>query len=132
MVRKIFLILIPFFFLACASKPAPAPAEKSEPVPDVSINVNGTAVVVGCSYLGDDWLFIKGVEFRNASGETRRVMFKNPRRRVVSAGLVSEFATFSVAYGDEFLAWCGENVEARALADWPQDFGYVKLHYAER
>ena len=100
-----------------------------EPVPEISINVNGTAVVVGCSYLGKDWLFIKGVEFRNASGETRRVMFKNPRRRVVSAELVSEFATFSVAYGDEFLAWCGENVEARALADWPQEFGAVAIKY---
>ena len=44
---------------------------------------------------------------------------------MVSGSKVSEFATFSVAYGDEFLAWCGEEVEARALADWPQEFGAV-------
>jgi hypothetical protein len=78
--------------------------------------------------MGDDWLFIKGVEFRNASGETQRVMFKNPRRRVYSTGRVSELAVFAVAYGDEFLAWCGENVEARAVCDYPQDFGAVNIN----
>jgi hypothetical protein len=102
----------------------PEPVKKS--VPEISININGSAVVVACSYIGDDWLFIKGVEFRNASGDTKRVMFKQPRRRVISGGKVSEFATFSVAYGDEFLAWCGENVEARALCDWPQGFERVE------
>ena len=115
-----------FALVSCASDNV-EPEPVKNPAPEISININGSAVVVACSYIGDDWLFIKGVEFRNASGETRRVMFKNPRRRVVSAGLVSEFATFSVAYGDEFLAWCGEDVAARALADWPQDFGAVKL-----
>ena len=124
MVRKLFFILIPFFFLACASKPAPAPVEK-KPSVEISINIKGSAVVVGCYYHGDDWLFIKGVEFRNAAGETRRVMFKNTERRVNGSGRVTEFAVFSVAYGDEFLAWCGENVEARALCDWPQDFAPI-------
>ncbi len=111
--------------MSCASDNVePAPVKK--PAPEISININGSAVVVACSYTGDDWLFIKGVEFRNASGETRRVKFKQPRRRVLSSGKVSEFATFGVAYGDEFLAWCGEEVEARALADWLQEFGAVK------
>ena len=111
--------------MSCASDNVePEPVKK--PAPEISININGSAVVVSCSYMGDDWLFINGVEFRNASGDTRRVMFKSPRRRVISAGLVSELATFNVAYGDEFLAWCGEEVEARALCDYPQGFGAVK------
>lgn len=115
-----------FALVSCASDNVePEPVKKS--VPEISININGSAVVVACSYTGDDWLFIKGVEFRNASGETRRVTFKQPRRRVLSSGKVSEFATFGVAYGDEFLAWCGEEVEARALADWPQEFGAVEI-----
>ena len=114
-----------FTLISCASDNVePEPVKK--PVPEVSININGSAVVVACSYIGDDWLFIKGVEFRNASSETRRVTFKEVRRRVISGGKVSEFATFSVAYGDEFLAWCGENVEARALCDWPQEFERVE------
>ena len=125
--RKYAFILVCFFFalVSCASDNVESePAKK--PVPEISININGSAVVVACSYIGDDWLFIKGVEFRNASGDTKRVMFKQPRRRVLSGGKVSEFATFSVAYGDEFLAWCGEDVAARALADYPLEFGPVK------
>lgn len=125
--KKYAFILLCFLFVlvSCASDNVePQPAKKS--APEISININGSAVVVSCSYMGDDWLFINGVEFRNASGDTRRVMFKSPRRRVISAGLVSELATFSVAYGDEFLAWCGEEVEARALCDYPQEFGAVK------
>lgn len=126
--KKYAFILLCFLFalVSCASDNVePEPVKKS--VPEISININGSAVVVACSYTGDDWLFIKGVEFRNASGETRRVTFKQPRRRVLSSGKVSEFATFGVAYGDEFLAWCGEEVEARALADWPQEFGAVEI-----
>ena len=122
------LFCLLFALVSCASDNVePAPVKK--PVAEISININGSAVVVACSYIGDDWLFIKGVEFRNASGETRRVTFKQPRRRVLSSGKVSEFATFSVAYGDEFLVWCGEKVEARALADWPQEFGAVDVKY---
>ena len=126
--RKYAFILICFLFalVSCASDNVePEPVKKS--VPEISININGSAVVVACSYTGDDWLFIKGVEFRNASGDTKRVMFKQPRRRVLSSGNVSEFATFSVAYGDEFLAWCGEEVEARAVCDYTQEFGAVVL-----
>ena len=124
--RKYAFILLCFLFelVSCASDNVKPEAVKKS-VPEISININGSAVVVACSYTGDDWLFIKGVEFRNASGETRRVTFRQPRRRVLSSGKVSEFATFSIAYGDEFLAWCGEEVEARALADWPQEFGAV-------
>ena len=120
------LLCLLFALISCASDNVePEPVKKS--VPEISININGSAVVVACSYTGDDWLFIKGVEFRNASGETSRVTFKQPRRRVLSGSKVSEFATFGVAYGDEFLEWCGEEVEARALADWPQEFGAVEI-----
>lgn len=127
--KKYAFILFCFLFalISCASDNVePEPVKK--PAAEISINTNGSAVVVACSYIGDDWLFIKGVEFRNASDETRRVTFKEVRRRVITARLVSEFATFSVAYGDEFLAWCGEEVEARALADWPQEFGAVTFN----
>ncbi len=126
--KKLPLLLCLFLFVlaSCASDNVePQPVVKN--TPEISININGSAVVVACSYMGKDWLFIKGVEFRNASGETRRTMFKKTTRRVISGGLVSEFATFSVAFGDEFLAWCGEDVEARALGDWPQEFGAVKF-----
>jgi hypothetical protein len=120
------LFCLLFALVSCASDNVePEPVKK--PAPEISININGSAVVVACSYIGDDWLFIKGVEFRNASGETRRVTFKQPRRRVISGVGVSEFATFSVAYGDEFLAWCGENVEARALCDYPQEYAGVNI-----
>ena len=121
--RKYAFILICFLFalVSCASDNVePEPVKKS--VPEISININGSAVVVACSYIGDDWLFIKGVEFRNASGETRRVTFKQPRRRVLSSGKVSEFATFPVAYGDEFIAWLGNNSRARVICDYPQEF----------
>lgn len=126
--RKYAFILLCFLFalVSCASDNVePEPVKK--PVAEISININGSAVVVACSYIGDDWLFIKGVEFRNASGDTKRVMFKQPRRRVLSSGNVSEFATFSVAYGDVFLAWCGDNVEARAVCDYTQEFGAVEV-----
>ena len=126
--RKYAFILLCCLFalVSCASDNVePEPVKKS--VPEISININGSAVVVACSYTGDDWLFIKGVESRNANGDTKRVMFKEVRRRVLSGGSVSEFATFPVAYGDEFLAWCGEEVEARALCDYPQEFGAVEI-----
>lgn len=122
-----FILLCCLFALVSCASDNVEPELVKKPVPEVSININGSAVVVACSYFGDDWLFIKGVEFRNASGDTRRVTFKEVRRSVISGGKVSEFATFSVAYGDEFLAWCGEEVEARALADWPQEFGAVEI-----
>jgi len=125
--KKYAFILICFLFalVSCASDNVePEPVKK--PAAEISININGSAVVVACSYMGDNWLFVKGVEFRNASGDTKRVMFKEVRRRVISGGSVSEFATFPVAYGDEFLAWCGEEVEARALCDWPQEFERVE------
>ena len=121
------LFCLLFALVSCASDNVePEPVKKN--VPEIEIVTKNASVIVTCYYHGDDWLFIKGVEFRNASGDTKRVMFKQPRRRVLSGGKVSEFATFSVAYGDEFLAWCGEEVEARALADWPQEFGAVKIN----
>ena len=127
MKKYAFILLCCLFALVSCASDNVEPEPVKKPTPEISININGSAVVVACSYIGDDWLFIKGVEFRNASGDTKRVMFKQPRRRVLSGGKVSEFATFSVAYGDEFLAWCGEEVEARALADWPQEFGAVEI-----
>ena len=128
MKKYAFILLFCLFALvSCASDNVePEPVKKN--VPEIEIVTKNASVIVTCYYHGDDWLFIKGVEFRNASGDTKRVMFKQPRRRVLSGGKVSEFATFSVAYGDEFLAWCGEEVEARALADWPQEFGAVKIN----
>ena len=120
------LLCLLFALVSCASdNMEPEPVKKD--VPEIEIVTKNASVIVTCYYHGNDWLFIKGVEFRNASGDTKRVMFKEVRRRVISGGSVSEFATFGVAYGDEFLAWCGEEVEARALADWPQEFGAVKI-----
>jgi len=128
--KKYAFILLCFLFalVSCASDNVePEPVKKPAPIIEITATKSG-ACLVSCSYSGKDWLFIKGVEFRNASGDTKRVMFKEVRRRVISGGKVSEFATFGVAYGDEFLAWCGEEVEARALADWPQEFGTVKIN----
>ena len=125
--RKYAFILLCCLFalVSCASDNVePEPVKKS--VPEISININGSAVVVACSYTGNDWLFIKGVEFRNASGDTKRVMFKKTERSVNKTGRVTEYAVFSVAYGDEFLAWCGEEVEARALAD-SRTFSFVPV-----
>ena len=127
MKKYAFILLCCLFALVSCASDNVEPEPVKKPVPEISININGSAVVVTCSYSGDDWLFIKGVEFRNASGDTKRVMFKEVRRRVISGGSVSEFATFGVAYGDEFLAWCGEDVEARALGDYPQEFKPLEI-----
>ena len=128
--KKYAFILICFLFalVSCASDNVePQPVKKD--VPEIEIVTKNASVIVTCYYHGDDWLFIKGVEFRNASGDTRRVMFKKTERRINKTGRVTEYAVFSVAYGDEFLAWCGEEVEARAVCDYTQEFEAVKILY---
>ena len=127
MKKYAFILLCCLFALAsCASNNVELQPVKKD-VPQIEIVVKGAAVTVTCYYHGAGWLFIKGVEFRNASGDTRRVIFSNPRRSVGSTGRVYETGAAGVAYSDEFLAWCGENVEARAVCDYTQEFAPVKV-----
>lgn len=122
--RKYAFIFICLLFVSCASKPAPA-REDSEP--QIELIVDGSSVIVTCAYTSDNWLFIEGVEFRNASGETRKAMFKTPRRSVFNGGRVFESGLFSFAYGDEFLEWLGEGAEVRPLCRFPLAFKPLEI-----
>lgn len=123
--KKYAIILICFLFvlMSCASKPAPA----REDSPQIELVISGVSVMVTCTYSGDNWLFIEGVEFRNASGETRKAMFKKPSRSVFSGGRVFESGLFSFAYGDEFLEWLGEGAEVRPLCRYPLEFKPLEI-----
>jgi len=122
MKKLAFLFILCALVVSCASKPAPEDNE-----PQIELEVSGASVIVTCMYSGDSWLFIEGVEFRNASGETRKAMFKNPRRDVFRGGSVFESGLFSFANGDEFLEWLGEGAEVRPLCKYPRSFKPLEI-----
>lgn len=98
MVRKLFLLLIPFIFIACASDPAPVvtaapepPVVVPEPVvvanPKISIDLSKPdSAIVSVSYSADFWAFITGVELKNCAGDTVRYTFKKPFHEVMDNG----------------------------------------------
>ena len=98
MVRKLILLLIPLFFIGCASDPAPvsvAPAEP-EPVQNIIIKIDVSkpdSASVSVSYSADQWAFINGVELKNGAGDVVRYTFKKPLRKVMSGGDILEICS---------------------------------------
>ena len=99
MVRKLILLLIPLFFIGCASDPAPvvsvAPAEP-EPVQNIIIKIDLSkpdSASIALSYSADQWAFINGVELKNGAGDVVRYTFKKPMRKVMDSGGVLEICS---------------------------------------
>ena len=87
MKRRFFIVLFVLFLTSCASV-----SRDSKPFGvrcDVSLEPD--CVTVTAEYYGADWEFVYGVDFKNARGEERHLKFKEPRRRVLQNGNVSEF-----------------------------------------
>ena len=103
MVRKLILLLIPLFFIGCASDPAPVvsvvPAEPAAvPVvvqnPKISIDLSKPdSASVSVSYSANQWAFINGVELKNGAGDVVRYTFKKPMRKVMDSGAVLEICS---------------------------------------
>lgn len=103
MVRKLILLLIPLFFIGCASDPAPVvsvvPAEPAAvPAvvqnPKISIDLSKPdSASVSVSYSADQWAFINGVELKNGAGDVVRYTFKKPLRKVMDSGAVLEICS---------------------------------------
>lgn len=103
MVRKILFILIPLFFIGCASDPAPVvPAEPAAPAvepvvvqnPKISIDLSKPdSASVSLSYSADSWAFITGVELKNGAGDIVRYTFKKPLRKVMDSGAILEICS---------------------------------------
>ena len=98
MVRKLILLLIPLFFIGCASDPAPvsvAPAEP-EPVQNIIIKIDLSkpdSASIALSYSADQWAFINGVELKNGAGDIVRYTFKKPMRKVMDSGAILEICS---------------------------------------
>ena len=147
MVRKLILLLIPLFFIGCASDPAPVvPAEPAAPAvepvvvqnPKISIDLSKPdSASIALSYSADQWAFINGVELKNGAGDVVRYTFKKPFRKVMDSGAVLEICSIVLQDYDiggvvsagasklrDFVA-VGD-VTARPLAD-NKNFGFMQV-----
>ena len=138
MVRKIFFILIPFFFFACASKPAPDPVIN----PEIKIDLSKQDMAsISLIYTAENWAFINAVELKNAAGEIKKYTFKDVRRDVFKRGVIFEGAVISlfnaddpyikITDADKLRAFIGGGeITARPLADRRTfAFGPVDVKY---
>jgi hypothetical protein len=96
-VRKIFLILISFLFLSCASKPV-----LDDVNPQITITFNSVdSASISVLYTADKWAFINGVELKNAAGDVKKYMFKDVRRQVSKGGAIFEGAVITLFNSDD-------------------------------
>lgn len=102
MVRKLILLLIPLFFIGCASVPAPVSVVPAEPAavpvvvqnPKISIDLSKPdSASIALSYTADQWAFINGVELKNGAGDVVRYTFKKPLHKVMDSGAVLEICS---------------------------------------
>lgn len=152
MVRKIFLILIPFIFLGCQSKPtresylppppiAVIPEYKPDPSklnPKIIIDTaDPDNILISVSYSADSWAFINGVEIKNGAGDIKKYSFKSPRHTVLDSGAVMEICVYTCQnldippvvhyYADEIREFLAVgDITARPLAD-KKSFGFMQV-----
>lgn len=116
MVRKLFILFIPFLFLSCASSKV-APAVSQIENPKIEIKITDNSVMISCGYFGDNWIFLNGVEIKNAAGEVRTFKM-NPRRNITASGGCVEAGVFSAALPDDVKAFLSDvPLQARPIAD---------------
>lgn len=116
MVRKLFILFIPFLFLSCASSKV-APSVSQIENPKIEIKITDNSVMISCGYYGDNWIFLNGVEIKNAAGEVRTFKM-NPRRNITASGGCVEAGVFSAALPDDVKAFLsGVPLQARPIAD---------------
>lgn len=125
LIKKIFFILILFFpFISCAGTPKKSALDsiinelKEPAVPPVTIEYKNNSYYVSCSYRGENWIFLNGVEIKNSNGDTKKLLFSKPLRNILDSGTVIETGIFSPAFTDSFEAFLGSgDIYARPLAD---------------
>lgn len=116
MVRKLFILFIPFLFLSCASSKV-APSVSQIENPKIEIKITDNSVMISCGYYGDNWIFLNGVEIKNAAGEVRTFKM-NPRRNITASGGCVEAGVFSAALPDDVKAFLSDvPLQARPIAD---------------
>lgn len=73
--------------------------------------------MISCGYYGDNWIFLNGVEIKNAAGEVRTFKM-NPRRNITASGGCVEAGVFSAAFPDDVKAFLSDvPLQARPIAD---------------
>lgn len=73
--------------------------------------------MISCGYYGDNWIFLNGVEIKNAAGEVRTFKM-NPRRNITASGGCVEAGVFSAALPDDVKAFLSDvPLQARPIAD---------------
>lgn len=127
MVRKLFILFIPFLFLSCASSKVAHDVSQIEN-PKIEIKITDNSVMISCGYYGDNWIFLNGVEIKNAAGEVRTFKM-NPRRNITASGGCVEAGVFSAAFSDDVKAFLSvAPVYGRALSDL-KTFDFMELNY---
>lgn len=124
-IKKIFFVLILFFSLiSCVGMPKKNALDsainefKKSAVPQVTIAYKNNSYFVSCSYRGENWIFLNGVEIKNSNGDTKKLLFSKPRRNILDSGTVIEIGVFTPAFTDSFEAFLGSgDIYARPLAD---------------
>lgn len=143
MVRKIFLLFIPFFFVACASNKSGL-SQHIENIPpyEVKIEITGADMVsLTAVYRGSWWAFLNGIEIKNAAGETKKYKLKDVNRSVQKDSSVYEYGFIvlinnkseyiDIRNAENLIVFIGDgNVTARPLADDKYfDFIPVEIKY---
>nr|DAF85403.1 MAG TPA: hypothetical protein [Siphoviridae sp. ctzm5103] len=124
-IKKIFFVLILLFpFISCVGTPKKNALDsiineiKEPAVPPVNIEYKNNSYFVSCSYRGENWIFLNGVEIKNSNGDTKKLLFSKPLRNILDSGTVIETGVFSPAFTDSFEAFLGSgDIYARPLAD---------------
>lgn len=125
LIKKIFFILILFFpFISCAGTPKKSALDsiinelKEPAVPPVTIEFKNNSYYVSCSYRGENWIFLNGVELKNSNGDKKKVTFSKPIRNILDSGSVIEVGVSSLAFTDNFKDFLDSgDIYARPLAD---------------
>lgn len=115
MKKLYFSIFLIFIFVSCVSNnynilnPA---------TPSINIEYKNNNYIISCSYRGNNWIFLNGVEIKNSNGDTKKLLFSKPRRNILDSGSVSEIGVFYPAFTDSFNDFLGSgDIYARPLAE---------------
>lgn len=124
-IKKFLFVLILFFsFISCVGTPKKSALDsiinefKEPAIPPVTIEFKNNSYFVSCSYRGENWIFLNGVELKNSNGDIKKLLFSKPLRNILDSGTVIETGVFLPAFTDSFEAFLGSgDIYARPLAD---------------